>query len=185
MCLFIAIIFLSLPLVGCDSYSTGNQEIDEQQQIYEEAMKAMEDYKYAEALDLLNQIPDYKDSQERIKVAQKGTMQAKFATYIFNFVKDGGFYNPSAVRILSASYIKSSSASSESYDGSLFLKVQGTNKLGGTISKDYAIRIGGSEDGEAHSIDYLGWKFTLTDEEVDVPTINKMLIKYWQDYGIG
>ena len=59
----------------------------------------MDDSKYDEAIELLNQIPEYKDSQSKIEEAKKGKMQADFAKYVFNFIKDGEFYNPSKVRV--------------------------------------------------------------------------------------
>lgn len=157
-----------------------------QQETYDKAIRAMEDYKYSEALNLLNQIPNYKGTTERIKEAKEGVVQEKFATYIFNFTKDGGFFNPSAVRVLSASYGNDKDVYSEMLgaDGILYLKIQGTNKLGGTLSKEFVILIGGSNDGKSYSNDELGRNYNITDEKVDVPLINKMLKNYWQDYGI-
>lgn len=180
ICLLLALFFLLIPLTGCGSSSK------KQQEIYEQAIKAIDDYEYAEAVNLLNQIPAYKDSQEKIKEAQNGELQAKFANYVFNFIKDGSFYNPSAARVLDASYEDSDGyyAKTLEADGILYLRIQGTNKFGGTLNKEYVIVIGGEYDGKAFSNEDSGKNYKLTDEEIDVPTINKMLIKYWADYGL-
>lgn len=183
-CFVIAIIALLVSVVslsGCEMKSSKNQEI------YEKAKQAMEDYEYADAIGLLNQIPDYQDARDKLKEAKNGEEQAKFATYIFKYVKDGGFYNPAAVRVLSASYGDSKDFYARTFnaDGILYLKLQGTNKIGGTINREYVIVIGGAKDGEVYTNDDSEKDYSKTDREVDVPTINKMLIKYWKDYGIG
>ena len=112
--------------------------------------------------------------------------QEIFANYIFNFIKDGGFYNPSTARVLAAAYEDSDGyyAKTLEADGLLYLKIQGENAFGGTVTREYAVTIGGEYDGEAFSNDSMGKNYKLTDEEIDVPTINKMLIKYWADYGL-
>lgn len=180
--------FCLAAFAGCSSSNNEKSIADDtsNQSVYEQAIRSMDDSKYDEAIELLNQIPEYKDSQSKIEEAKKGKMQADFAKYVFNFIKDGEFYNPSKVRVLSASYGNSydQNASNHGADGILYLQIQGTNRLGGTLTKDYAILIGGSDDGKPFSNEGNDQEYNNSDEEVDVPTINKMLKKYWEDYGI-
>lgn len=181
--LFLVLIsaFLISGLAGCQADSSAVDET-RTQTVYDKAMQSIDGYNYDEAIELLNQIPEYKDSKTKIEEAKKGKIQADSAKYVFNFVKDGDFYNPSKVRVLSASY--DSNAWEYDADGVLYLQIQGTNRLGGTVSKEYAILIGGTDDGKIYSNDENDQDYTTGDEEVDVPTINKMLKKYWEDYGL-
>lgn len=154
--------------------------------VYSTAIAEMEEYNYEKAISLLESIPTYQDAQEKLTEAEDGVFQSMCATYIFNFIKNGGFYNPSAVRVLDAAYgdntdfyVKMLDA-----DGILYLRIQGTNKLGGTLNKEYVVVIGGSEDGKAYKNDDSSKDYNDTCKTIDVPTINKMLQKYWKDYGL-
>lgn len=155
--------------------------------VYEAAIGNMASYDYDKAISLLESIPSYKDAQEKLAEAENGVFQSECASYIFDFIKDGGFYNPSAVRVLDASYGDENDTYSIVYgaDGILYLKIQGTNKLGGTLNKEYAILMGGDKDGEVYTNDDSGQDYKDTDKVIDVPTINKMLQKYWSDYGLN
>lgn len=155
--------------------------------VYDAAIDNMGSYDYQKAISLLESIPSYKDAKDKLAEAEDGVFQSKCASYVFDFVKDSGFYNPSAVRVLDASYADENDAYSIllGVDGILYLRIQGTNKLGGTLTKEYAILIGGKEDGNAYSNEDSGQNYKDTDKVIDVPTINKMLQKYWIDYGLG
>ena len=155
--------------------------------IYDAAIGSIENYDFEKAVSLLESIPSYKDAQNKLSEAKDGVFQSKCATYVFNFVKDGGFYNPSAVRVLDASYggEKDSYAKALYADGLLYLKIQGTNRLGGTLNQEFVIIIGGSHDSEVYSNEDSGKDYKQSDKVIDVPTINKMLQKYWNDYGIN
>ena len=155
--------------------------------VYEAAIGNMESYDYDKAISLLESIPSYKDAQAKLEEANDGVFQSECASYIFNFIKDGSFYNPSAVRVLDASYGDKSDTWAALFgaDGILYLKIQGTNKFGGTLSKEYVILIGGKDDGKAYkNEDDITVNYKQSDKAIDVPTINKMLQKYWKDYGI-
>ena len=155
--------------------------------VYDAAIGNMGNYDFDKAISLLESIPSYKDAKEKLAEAEDGIFQSECATYVFDFIKDGGFYNPSAVRVLDASYADKNDvyAVALGADGILYLKIQGTNRLGGTLTKEYAILIGGAKDGEAYSNDDSGQNYKDTDKVIDVPTINKMLQKYWSDYGLN
>ena len=105
-------------------------------------------------------------------------------SYIIEAINDGGFFNPSAVRVLSASYEDDQdNGYVKNYDGCtaiLFVYLQGTKKLGGTINKKYAIIIGGTRDGDMLSAN----DATITGDKLDVGEINKYIKQYWIDLGI-
>lgn len=154
--------------------------------VYSAAMGDMEEYDYEKALSLLESIPAYKDAKEKMEEARDGMFQSMCASYIFNFIKDGGFYNPSAVRVLDATYADETDAYTMllGTDGLLYLRIQGTNKVGGTLTKEFVILLGGENDGENYTNDDSGLDYKTSDKPIDVPTINKMLQKYWEDFGI-
>lgn len=111
------------------------------------------------------------------------SIEESCSKYIISAIEDGGFYNPSAARVLSASYEDGeSNIYVMSYDCTaiLFLTIQGTNKLGGTLNKKYAIVIGGSEDGEMFSAESV----SATGDSLNVGTINQLIKKHWIDLGI-
>lgn len=167
-------------------------ERDKKEAIYSQAQVAMNSFDYEQAQQLLNTIPEYKDAQDLLQQAQDGEFMASCAQYIYNFIQDGNFYNPSAVRLLEAAYV--SSANDElsevlEADGMLYITVQGTNRIGGTLSKDYVIVIGGAFDGlfYENEDENAGGKnnYDVSDKPVDVALLNKMLQKYWADMGIS
>ena len=53
------------------------------------------------------------------------------------------------------------------------------------MNKEYAIVIGGDEDGKAYGNDDSGQEYSNSDITINVPIINKMLQKIWEDYGIS
>lgn len=166
--------------------------LDKMEETYSQAQLAMNDFDYEQAQQLLNSIPEYKDAQELLQQAQDGEFMSLCAQYIFNFIQDGSFYNPSAVRLLEATYLSAENDELSEIleaDGILYITIQGTNKLGGTLSKDYVIFIGGEFDGVAfeNEDDSLSVKenYDLSDKPVDVSLVNKMLQKYWADMGIS
>ncbi len=153
--------------------------------VYKEAIDNMEKFDYEKAISLLESIPSYKDVGEKLEEAKQGVFQKKCATYIINFVKSG-FYNPSAARVLEASYGDKTDkyASAFEADGILYFSLQGTNKMGGTIVCEYCILFGGANDGKYYENDTNN-NYNESAEVVDVPTINKIIQKYWEDYGIN
>lgn len=167
-------------------------ERDKKEEIYSQAQMAMDSFEYEKAEQLLNTIPEYKDAQDLLQQAEDGEFMSMCAQYIFNFIKDGSFYNPSAVRLLEAAYLSAENDELSEIleaDGMLYITIQGTNKLGGTLSKDYVIFIGGDFDGLAfeNEDENLEAKnnYDLSDKPVDVALLNKMLQKYWADMGIS
>lgn len=167
-------------------------QLDKMEETYSQAQLAMNDFDYEKAQQLLNNIPEYKDSQELLQQAQDGEFLATCAQYIYHFILDGEFYNPSAIRILEASYM---TAENDLYaqlldcDAMMYVTIQGTNKVGGTLNKDYVIAVGGAVDGEVYSnedSDGNGLNdYSQSDKVIDVALINKMLQKYWEDMGIS
>lgn len=167
-------------------------ERDKKEEIYSQAQTAMDSFDYEKAQQLLNTIPEYKDAQDLLQQAEDGEFMSMCAQYIFNFIKDGSFYNPSAVRLLEAAYISAENDELSGIleaDGMLYITIQGTNKLGGTLSKDYVIFIGGDFDGlafENEDEDFGGKNnYDVSDKPVDVALLNKMLQKYWADMGVS
>ena len=112
------------------------------------------------------------------------TKEKACTTYIIAAINEGDFFNPSAVRVLSANYEDDASNGYVSnYAGCkaiLFVTIQGTNKLGGTISKKYAIIIGGTRDGDMLGAD----SATVTGDKLDVGEINRHIKQYWIDLGV-
>lgn len=167
-------------------------QLDKMENTYSQAQLAMDDFDYEKAQQLLNNIPEYKDAQELLQQAQDGEFLATCAQYIYRFILDGEFYNPSAIRILEASYM---TAENDLYaqlldcDAIMYVTIQGTNKVGGTLNKDYVIAVGGAMDGEVYSnedSDGNGLNdYSQSDKVIDVALINKMLQKYWEDMGIS
>lgn len=153
--------------------------------VYKEAIANIENFDYEKAISLLETISTYKDANEKLEEAKDGVFQSKCATYIINFIKDSGFFNPSAVRILDAAYGDKDDyyASIFGADGILYLNVQGTNRMGGTVTNGYVILIGGSKDGKSYEDD-TNHDYKDTAKKIDVPTINKIIQKYWEDYGL-
>lgn len=107
-----------------------------------------------------------------------------FDAFIIN-VND--FYNPSEVRFLGFSW----------YDDSIKvirIKIQGTNKLGVTLTKWYQLQVYdytlSSSEGEIFYY-YKGdmtemgdWWTIDTDSEVNVGRLNRALTEYWEDLGL-
>ena len=155
---------------------------------YSEAKEKMDAYDYAAASKLLESIPEYKDSKKLIDEAETGEFLSGVSQHIFNFIKDGGFYNPSAVRLLNASYTTSKTDSNAELlkaDYIIYFQIQGTNKLGGTLTKEFVYVSGGDSDDKIFTNDESGWDYSKTEKTVDYALINKMLQKYWEDAGIA
>ena len=86
------------------------------------------------------------------------------------------FYNPSEVKIMQIGDI------SVMDDGNIsaFIKIQGTNKLGGTITDWYHLYHDGSVYRLAEAISW-----STTDDTVSVAKINKALNEYWEELGLS
>ena len=106
-----------------------------------------------------------------------------FDAFIMN-VND--FYNPSEVRFLGFdSYFDSTK--------SIRIKIQGTNKLGGTLTKWYQLQVYDNTLSSGGQIYYYDkgdmtetgdWWIIDTDSEVNVGRLNKALTEYWEDLGL-
>lgn len=85
------------------------------------------------------------------------------------------FYNPSAVRFLQVS-------SCSILDNNVFahIKIQGTNKLGGTLNKWYTLLFSGG----SYTLLEQTYESKGTAENISVSKINKALNEYWEDMGI-
>lgn len=108
--------------------------------------------------------------------------KAVFDAFIMN-VND--FYNPSEVRFLGfTEYYETSK--------SIYLNIQGTNKLGGTITKTYYLQVYDNtlSDGKNNYYYYKGDIYEFfdrsidSDSEVKVGNLNRALIEYWEDLGL-
>lgn len=164
-------------------------EAEKNEKIYKSALDAMGEYDYKKATELLQSIPSYRDVQDLIKQSENGEFLELCAKYIFDFIKDGGFFNPSAVRVLQAGYSEYDYyAKLLGADGIIYLTIQGTNRIGGTINKDHCILVGGEKDGKAYLNEDDDNKslndYSSCEKTIDTATINKMLQKYWSDMGI-
>jgi uncharacterized membrane protein YvbJ len=182
----IAVVLIVIIAIAVKNSSNQKKEA-QNAEIYSEAKDAMNSYDYEQAQELLESIPEYKDSKELMDEAENGEFLSQIAQDIFAFIKDGGFYNPSAVRLLNAAYTTTETDSSVSLVGAdyvVYFQIQGTNKLGGTLTKEYVYVSGGDYDGKVYTNDESGWDYTNTEKTIDYSLINKMLQKYWSDAGI-
>lgn len=188
-------LIVALLVVGCIIIGlviVRKAQLDKMENTYSQAQLAMDAFDYEQAQQLLNSIPEYKDAQELLQQAQDGEFMSLCAQYIYNFIQDGGFYNPSAVRLLDATYLSAENDDLSEIlgaDGILYITIQGTNKLGGTLSKDYVIFIGGDFDGVSFENEDKLFQaennYDMSEKPVDVALVNKMLQKYWADMGIS
>lgn len=139
-----------------------------------------------------SQIVVQSETTESSLLSDEDTFNETCAKYIFDFIKNGSFYNPSAVRVLRAAYApaeKEEYAQELGADGILYVTVQGTNRMGGTLRKDYVVVMGGTSDGEAFRNEDDDGKglndYSLAETEIDAATINEMLQDYWEELGIS
>lgn len=124
------------------------------------------------------------------KTVQK-TKEDIAAEYIIEMIDSQDFYNPTQVRMQQVYYSTDSwDVEEEEADGVYHLKIQGTNKMGGTITQYHYIYLKGDEteyfylDQDDGSI--LTGYFTSTDEgeKLDVGVINGIIKKHWEDLGL-
>ncbi|MDD4070714.1 MAG: hypothetical protein PHF05_09765 [Candidatus Izemoplasmatales bacterium] len=116
---------------------------------------------------------------DKLSTLEKGIFDA----FIMN-VND--FYNPSEVRFLGfTTYFDSTK--------SIYVKIQGTNRLGGTLTKWYSLQVYDNTLSDGDQIYYYDkgdmtetgdWWTIDTDSEVNVGRLNKALTEYWEDLGL-
>lgn len=130
------------------------------------------DTSFREVTEDLNIIAEY----EKISAYDELTLFDKlvFDAFILNI---NSFYNPSEVRFLGFN-------DQQFIQTHVFVKVQGTNRLGGTITKSYRLQL---LDDSFYEMGYMreGPDFTIySDRFFDAEKLNRALIEYWEDKGI-
>jgi hypothetical protein len=108
-----------------------------------------------------------------------------FEQDVFNslLININDFYNPSEIRVIGASEY-------EDEDGYVFIEIQGTNRIGGTINRWYLLQIESGYVGATYMnrgdiIDVDDWSLDITvDGGFDCGGINSALNKYWEDLNI-
>ena len=97
------------------------------------------------------------------------------------------FYNPSKVRIL-----ETAGVNDDPDVGWVYLKVQGTNKAGGTITKGMCLAVKDGTDlhGDGRN-DAIGvfaeveYYWFDSSDEINCAKINKALTEYWEEQGLA
>ena len=103
--------------------------------------------------------------------------------YAIKLIEDGGFNDPSSVRVLKAYYEDSEgNATIKTFecDAIVFCQIQSATALGGTTTSRYAILIGGKDDGKPMTCS----ESDFTGDALDVSVINSVLKKHWEELGI-
>ena len=89
------------------------------------------------------------------------------------------FYNPSAVRI------RNIYGSKDLLDTMYTIEIQGTNRLGGTLFKQYLISISKGKYSNLDMSDYFNYKATpISTSVMDYSKINNALEEYWAEKGM-
>lgn len=116
---------------------------------------------------------------DKLSTLEKGIFDA----FIMNA---NDFYNPSEVRFLGFTTYSDSTKS-------IYVKIQGTNRLGGTLTKWYSLQVYDNTLSDGVNMYYydkgdmseVGDYFTInTASGVDVGKLNRALTEYWKDLGL-
>ena len=176
VCALIVIIFV---LSGCSSDGS----------TYKQASQAIESNEYAEALELLDSIPEYDDKDDLRGKANEGIIQQKSEEIVLGLAEDGSYYVPTSIRVLKAGY--NSALNGDKYanafqtDGIFYFTIQAQTKGGGLATSDLVILYGGERDGERMKNDDPGNEYDSLEMGIDVSSINSMLNEHWKELGVS
>jgi len=123
--------------------------------------------------------------------SEESKLQKTAEDYIFDYIVNGSFKDPSSARIIRVSYnsLENNDIVAEAFkaDGTLYFTVQANNSYGATATADYLMLVGGDNDKECFAKtkkdnpnDYSTYETAL-----DPAKINQKLEKHWKSIGIS
>jgi len=165
-------------LVGCGSDS----------RTYEEAAAAIEAEDFEGALELLDSIPDYEDTDNLREQAKIGIIQRTAEEYLIYRIENGGLHAPTSARVLRAGYTSAEGGCSTSIifesTGIFWFTIQATTLGGGERTSDSVILYGGERNRNILSNDDPGNDYDAMEHLLDVARLNNALRNHWISLGV-
>ena len=176
--LLLIAVLLVISLVGCGG----------DRRTYEEVATAIEAEDFEGALELLDSIPDFEDTENLREQAEIGIIQRTAEEYLVYRVENGGFHAPTSARVLRAGYTSAEGGCSSSIifesTGIFWFTIQATTLGGGERTGDSVILYGGERDRQMMSNDDPGNDYDSMEQLLDVGRLNAVLREHWISLGV-